>query len=92
MKGKFGPMPYLHPGRGIKTETKLFELKLKDDNLFTLVKKANDEKKPVSITNTNFPAISLNVTVRYLDQNKKLIEYQYGFEYLLEKNIWVYKC
>lgn len=92
MKGKFGPMPYLHPGRGIKTETKLFDLSLKDDNLFNFIKKAKDENKPINIANLNFPPISLNVTVRYLDQNKKLIKYQYTFEYQLEKNIWVYKC
>ena len=92
MKGKFGPMPYLHPGRGIKTETKMLELAVKDDNFFDFLKKAKKENKPITITNPNFPSISLNVTVKYLDQNKEIIEYQYAFEYKLEKNIWIYKC
>jgi len=92
MKGEFGPMPYLHPGRGIKTATKLLGLDVKDENLFNLLKKDLKEKKPISINKPNFPPIILEVNVKYLDQNKKTIEYHYNFEYQLETNIWIYKC
>jgi hypothetical protein len=88
---KFEQLAYLHPEQGIKIETKFLGITLKDDNAYNMAKKLIKEDKPIVITTPQLPPVSLNVTLKYLNQNNDQIEHKYALEHLPNKNIWVYK-
>jgi len=89
VEGQIGPLPYLFPTQVVHYDTKMLGVMLNEKN-FSVAKEAMDQKKPLIVPKDFAPPISLDLNLRYFDQEGKEQNLPYRLKYLFHSNAWVY--